>query len=81
MNAAGQWYTSLPFDDPRDLTLPPSTNAVGLDAGISSLITLSTGEKVANPKHLDQRDKQLRRAQKALSRKQKGSRNREKARL
>nr|WP_227517658.1 transposase [Thermostichus lividus] len=81
LNPAGQWYTSLPFDDPRDLTLPPSTNAVGLDVGISSLVTLSTGEKVANPKHLDQRDKQLRRAQKALSRKQKGSRNREKARL
>jgi putative transposase len=81
LNPAGQWYISLRFDDPRDLTLPPAANAVGLDVGISSLVTLSTGEKVANSKHLDKRDKQLRRAQQALNRKQKGARNREKARL
>ncbi|MCH9055822.1 transposase [Synechococcus sp. PCC 6716] len=80
LNAAGQWYISLRFDDPRDLTLPPSANAVGLDVGISSLVTLSTGEKIANPKHFDRRYKRLRMAQKSLSRKQKGSRNYEKAR-
>jgi putative transposase len=52
-----------------------------LDAGISSLVTLSTGEKIANPRHFDKRYQQLRQAQKALSRKQKGSKNRDKARL
>jgi len=80
LNAAQQWYISLRFDDPRDLTLPASTEAVGLDAGISSLVALSTGEKVANPKHFTQHYKRLKRAQKALSRKQKGSANRAKAR-
>jgi transposase len=34
-------------------TLPPRTEAVGLDAGITSLVTLSTGEKIANPKTFD----------------------------
>jgi putative transposase len=49
--------------------------------GISSLITLSTGEKIANPKAFDKRYRKLSQAQKSLSRKQKGSRNRAKARL
>ncbi|WP_340375313.1 RNA-guided endonuclease TnpB family protein [Streptomyces sp. SS7] len=54
--------------------------AVGIDAGITSLVTLSTGEKVAHPKH-ERRDRaRLARAQRELSRKAKGSANREKAR-
>jgi putative transposase len=81
LNPAGQWYVSLRFDDPRDLQLAPVAQSVGVDAGISSLVTLSTGEKVANPRHFNQHYNRLRRAQKALSRKQKGSRNRDKARL
>ncbi|URR34797.1 transposase [Thermosynechococcus sp. HN-54] len=81
LNPAGQWYVSLRFDDPRDLTLQPVNQSVGLDAGLSSLVTLSTGEKVANPKHFDRHYKRLRKAQQSLSRKQKGSRNWNKARL
>lgn len=81
LNPAGQWYVSLRFVDPRDLQLAPVAQSVGVDAGISSLVTLSTGEKVANPRHFNQHYQRLRRAQKALSRKQKGSRNRDKARL
>ncbi|MBW4683285.1 MAG: transposase [Microcoleus vaginatus WJT46-NPBG5] len=81
LNRAGQWYISIRFDEPRNLKLEPVAQSVGLDVGISSLVTLSTGEKIANPKHFNRHYKRLRRAQKALSRKQKGSRNREKARL
>ena len=81
LNPSDQWYISLRFDDPRDLKLEPSNQSIGVDAGITSLVTLSNGEKVANPKHFDRHYRRLRRAQKALSRKQKGSRNRDKARL
>ncbi|BAC08704.1 RNA-guided endonuclease InsQ/TnpB family protein [Thermosynechococcus vestitus] len=81
LNPAGQWYISLRFDDPRDLTLQPVDPSVGLDVGMSSLITLSTGEKIANPKHFNRYYKRLRKAQRSLSRKQKGSRNWDKARL
>jgi putative transposase len=49
--------------------------------GVSSLVTLSTGEKVANPKTFKAKYKRLRKAQKALSRKLKGSNNRHQARL
>jgi putative transposase len=44
------------------------------------LIT-SDGNKITNPRHLKKKYRQLRLAQKALSRKQKGSQNREKARI
>lgn len=81
LNPAGQWFVSIRFDDPRDLTLEPVAQSVGLDVGITSLITLSTGEKVANPKHFNKHFKRLRWAQKALSRKLKGSRNWDKARI
>ncbi|WP_329240891.1 transposase [Streptomyces sp. NBC_01478] len=75
---AGRWFVSLLCDD--CITPAPDTeNAVGIDAGITSLVTLSTGEKVANPKH-ERRDRaRLARAQRELSRKAKGSVNREKA--
>ncbi|GAQ57147.1 RNA-guided endonuclease InsQ/TnpB family protein [Streptomyces acidiscabies] len=78
-DSAGRWFVSLLCED----TIPPAsatTNAVGLDAGITSLVTLSTGEKIANPKH-ERRDRaRLAKAQRELSRKAKGSANREKAR-
>jgi putative transposase len=78
-DAAGRWFVSLLCEDA--VTPAPATDsAVGLDAGITSLLTLSTGEKVANPKH-ERRDRtRLARTQRELSRKAKGSANREKAR-
>ncbi|WP_293090388.1 hypothetical protein [Okeania sp. SIO3B5] len=41
--------------------------------GITSLVTTSDGEKIANPKNLNKLHKKLRLAQKSLSRKTKGS--------
>lgn len=60
---------------------PATDSAVGLDAGITSLLTLSTGEKIVNPKHERADRARLRRAQQNLARKAKGSANRDKARL
>ena len=54
---------------------------VGLDAGITSLYTLSTGEKITNPRHERKDRERLAKAQRVLAKKQKGSRNRAKARL
>ncbi|MFD8308565.1 RNA-guided endonuclease InsQ/TnpB family protein [Streptomyces sp. NPDC059690] len=78
-DAAGRWFVSLLCED--TVTAAPATNAaVGLDAGITSLVTLSTGEKVANPRHERQDRARLARAERELSRKAKGSANRAKAR-
>lgn len=79
-DAAGRWFVSILCED---IVQPaPSTDSmVGIDMGITSLLTLSTGEKVANPRH-EKRDRvRLTRAQRELSRKQKGSKNRAKAKV
>jgi len=79
-DTAGRWFVSLLCECPVD-PLPPCGAVVGIDAGITSLLTLSTGEKVVNPRH-EQRDRaRLALAQRRLSRKAKGSANRAKARV
>ena len=81
LDAAGRWFVSLLVDDHTVKVLPQIDKAVGIDAGITSLIATSDGEKVVNPKHFKRLRYKLRQAQKALSRKVKGSLNREKARI
>ncbi|MEV0667024.1 RNA-guided endonuclease InsQ/TnpB family protein [Actinomadura luteofluorescens] len=78
-DSAGRWFVSLLCQDA--ISASPATNtAVGIDAGITSLVALSTGEKIANPRH-ERRDRaRLAKAQRHLSRKAPGSANRDKAR-
>ncbi|WP_204284223.1 RNA-guided endonuclease InsQ/TnpB family protein, partial [Microbispora amethystogenes] len=87
-DAAGRWFVSLLVEETiRPLT--PTGNAVGLDAGITSLVALSrpipgvTDEdgKVANPGHERTDRRRLAKAQRSLARKAAGSANRAKARL
>ncbi|MGW3492602.1 RNA-guided endonuclease InsQ/TnpB family protein [Streptomyces sp. NPDC001020] len=79
--AAGRWFVSLLCEDPTVKPFTGSDNAVGVDAGLDHLLTLSTGEKVHNPRH-ERRDRaRLARAQRELSRKARGEgANRAKAR-
>jgi putative transposase len=79
--ASGYWFVSLLVNDRTVKPLPQVEKAVGIDAGITSLIATSDGEKIANPKHFKRLRYKLRQAQKALSRRTKGSNNREKARV
>jgi putative transposase len=79
-DAAGRWFVSLLCDDVIE-QVPAVHGAVGVDAGLDSLLTLSTGEKVANLRH-ERRDRvALARAQRNLAKKEKGSNNRSKARV
>ncbi|WP_333290355.1 transposase [Microcoleus sp. D2_18a_B4] len=78
--ASGRWSVSLLVDIEIE-KLPRTDNQIGIDLGITSLLALSTGEKIANPKGFKAKYRKLGKAQKALSRKQKGSNNRYKARL
>lgn len=80
LHPSGRWHISIRFDDPTIKPLPVTDNAIGIDLGITSLIATSNGDKVANPKQFKKHRQRLVRAQKNLSRKQKGSKNREKAR-
>ncbi len=80
LSPCGRWTVALLVDvDPTPL--PKSLNSIGIDLGITSLVALSTGEKIVNPKSFKAKRAKLRRVQKALSRKKKGSNNRQKARI
>jgi putative transposase len=54
-------------DDPTVEPLPPTDKKVGIDVGISSLLTTSDGDKIANPKHFNRLYQKLKSAQKLLS--------------
>jgi putative transposase len=55
--------------------------ALGIDLGLKDFVTLSNGEKIAHPKHLEQHLKRLKVLQKRLAKKKKGSANAKKAKL
>ncbi|WP_328508654.1 transposase [Streptomyces mirabilis] len=79
-DAAGRWFVSMLCDDPTVKPLAATDAAVGIDVGLDHLLALSTGEKIANPRH-ERRDRaRLATAQRNCARKEKGSANREKAR-
>ena len=78
LEPSGRWFVSLLVDDYTVETFPPTSKQVGIDAGVTSLISTSDGEKIANPKHFNRLYKKLKVAQKELSRKTKGSSNRKK---
>ncbi|MCX4992979.1 RNA-guided endonuclease TnpB family protein [Streptomyces sp. NBC_00568] len=79
-DAAGRWFISMLCDDPSVQPLPATDTAVGIDVGLNHLLTLSTGEKITNPRH-ERRDRAaLAKAQRRLAKKEKGSANRAKAR-
>lgn len=80
LHPSGRWHISVRFDDPTIKPLPVTNKAVGIDLGVTSLIATSNGDKVTNPKQFKKHHRRLRLAQKRLARKEKGSKNREKAR-
>ena len=75
-----KYYISILVDE--DIKqLPKSNNKVGIDLGIKDFAITSDGEVFENPKWLRKSEKRLAKLQKDLSRKKKGSNNRNKARL
>lgn len=81
---SGRYFASVLVDDDKELPKKKPIKAktsIGIDVGIKHFATLSTGEKVENPKHLNYHEPRLKVLQRRLSRKVKGSRNKDKARL
>ena len=58
----------------------PTQQAIGLDVGLTDFYTDSKGHKEPNPRFFRKGEEELKRCQRRLSRKQKGSSNRKKAR-
>jgi putative transposase len=73
--ASGRYFVSFCVDV-ADKSLPLTGAQVGIDFGVARLATLSTGERIANPKHLHKRATRLAMMQRRLAKKQKGSKRR-----
>jgi putative transposase len=77
---ADHWYVSLSVELSETPKPCESQEGIGVDLGINRLATLSNGEMFEGPKPLTKALKKLRRHSRQLSRKKKGSKNRDKAR-
>ena len=67
--------------DTENITPPRLDTKIGIDLGIKEFAITSDGEMFSNPKNLKKSEKRLTKLQRDLSRKKKGSNNRNKARL
>jgi putative transposase len=75
---AGHWSVSVLVE--QEHVTPGNTGPmVGVDLGVKTLATLADGTMEPNPRSLKHRLKRVKRLQRAVSRKRKGSRNRRKA--
>ncbi|WP_433541435.1 RNA-guided endonuclease InsQ/TnpB family protein [Streptosporangium sandarakinum] len=79
-DAAGRYFASFVVET-ADERLPQAAAEVGIDLGLTRFAVTSDGRKIDNPRLLRRAAKKLRKAQKALSRKARGSNNRKKAKL
>lgn len=76
---AGRWYVSICVHEEQKEPTHATGEAIGVDLGIKTLATLSTGETFDNPKALRKKRTALKRASRKHSRQKKGSNNRRKA--
>lgn len=77
---SGKYYVVLNVDfEPK--FRPNQGGIIGIDVGIKNFYSDSNGRTVDNPKYLEKSMKKLLREQRKLSRKQKGSNNRNKQRI
>ena len=79
--ADGKYYVSLCCTDILEKNVKSTNKVIGIDLGITVFATKSDGETVPNPKYYSKNIKKLKKLQKELSRREKGSKNREKSRI
>lgn len=79
-NPSGKYFISLLVECEIE-KLPRLETKVGIDVGVKTFAVLSDQSVIENPKHLRKSEKRLAKLQRDLSRKEKGSQNRAKARI
>lgn len=83
-NPSGRYFASVlvEINEPiKEKIIPTKESTVGLDFGLKTFITTSTGEKIKSPEYLKQSLIKLQKLSKKHSKKQKGSKNKEKERI
>ncbi|WP_329315926.1 RNA-guided endonuclease InsQ/TnpB family protein [Streptomyces sp. NBC_01262] len=79
---AGRYWASFVMEtDPGHDILPPVTGDQGIDLGLTHFAVMADGSRIRSPRFLRRAEKKLRREQRRLSRKAKGSNNRDKQRV
>ena len=79
---SGEYYASFLIDDGKEEPqVSIDGKAIGIDLGLLDFAVTSDGSKYANPRWFKKHEKNLKHKQKDLSRKKKGSKNRNKARI
>ncbi|MHA1754189.1 MAG: RNA-guided endonuclease InsQ/TnpB family protein [Candidatus Odinarchaeia archaeon] len=77
---SGRWYAIAQVEDePKPLS--STGKCIGIDVGIKHFLTDSDGRQIENPRFYEKALKRVKLLQRNLSRKQKDSKNREKARI
>lgn len=80
-SSSGKWFACFSCDNVPVKPLPKTGNIVGIDMGLESFLVDSNGVKVENPRWLERSSELLKKRQRGLSDKKKGSNRRRKARL
>ena len=75
---AGKWYAVFSVECEAK-PLEPSTDQTGIDVGLTAFATLSDGTEIENPRYYKGAQASLRRAQRKVARRKRGSNNRKKA--
>ena len=81
---SGKYFVSILVKTEGEIPEPEKIEvdtSIGIDMGIKSFLTASTGLQISNPKNLKKSEKRLALLQRRLSRKKKGSKNSNKARI
>jgi putative transposase len=80
-NPSGQYFAAILTEQEGEYPAPSSEgNAIGIDLGITDFAITSTGSKYPHPRHIKKHESNLKRKQRKLSRRVKGSNGRNKAR-
>ncbi|MER6858179.1 RNA-guided endonuclease InsQ/TnpB family protein [Streptomyces pilosus] len=80
-DSAGRYFASFVVETGPEEVLPETTPELGIDLGLGHFAVLSDGTKIDSPRFLRRAEKRVKKAQRALCRKEKGSKNRDKARI
>jgi putative transposase len=76
---ADGWYCCFSCADVPVQPLPPTSRETGIDVGLNVFLITAEGESVANPRHYRRAERELKKAQRRVSRRRKGSKRRRKA--
>jgi len=79
-SATGKWFVTFSCIVDHEPVIQPIEPTIGIDMGLESFVTFSTGDKIENPRFFRNEEEALAKVQRKLSRQPRGSKHRAKAR-